>query len=304
MTDEETHRTRVDRSRSSPGLPARVASGDGGPPLRRTGHLRRDGAPLLLADAARNNLPLAILQTLQDQPEVYPVFHLWMAVDDGEPRGLALQTEPYNVLLAEPLQGDAVDAGPLPGITANLPWADRFAARVTLMTGRKAERILTEGVWELTTVADVPTPGGAARLATPGDRDLLRRWLRAFLDEALPQGRPRDDAHTDLDIDLRLAERGGAYWLWDDGSPVALAGHRDVPGVGSRIGPVYTPPERRRRGYATRLVAELSAARLALGDPACFLFTDMANPTSNSVYARIGYVKVCEAVENVFHAAP
>ncbi len=270
---------------------------------------RRDGSPVLLADAARNNLPLAILQTLQDQPEVYPVFHLWMAVHDEQPRGLALQTEPYNVVLAEPLEDEAVtalaeavlaDAGPLPGVTANRPWAGRFAERVTAMTDRRAERILDEGVWELTAVTDVPTPGGTARAATPGDRELLRRWLRAFAREALPSEHPWDEARADLDIDLRLAGRGGGYWLWDDGTPVCLSGHRDVPGVGSRIGPVYTPPEHRSRGYATRLVAELSTARLALGDPACFLFTDLANPTSNGVYARIGYVKVCDAVEYTF----
>jgi uncharacterized protein len=274
---------------------------------------RRDGSPVLLADAARNNLPLAILQVLLDQPEVYPLFHLWMAVHDGRQRGLALQTEPYNVLLADPLEDGAVDAladaavvdaGPLPGITANRPWADRFAACVTGMTGRKAEPILNEGVWELTTVADVPGPSGAARIATPGDRDLLRHWLRAFAEEALPLEHPWDDAHADLDIDLRLAGQGGGYWLWDDGGPVSLSGHRHVPGVGSRIGPVYTPPQHRRRGYATRLVAELSATRLALGDPACFLFTDMANPTSNAIYARIGYERVCEAVEYTFHGAP
>jgi len=105
----------------------------------------------------------------------------------------------------------------------------------------------------------------------------------------------------DLDVDLRLEGRGGGYRLWDDdGEPVSMSGHRDVPGVGSRIGPVYTPPEHRRRGYATALVAEQSAARLALGDPACFLYTDLANPTSNAIYARIGYVKVCEAVEYAF----
>jgi hypothetical protein len=61
---------------------------------------RRDGASVLLADAARNNLPLGVLQVLQDHPEVYPVFHLWMAVHDGKPVGLALQTEPYNLSLS------------------------------------------------------------------------------------------------------------------------------------------------------------------------------------------------------------
>lgn len=275
---------------------------------------RRDGAPVLLADPARNNQPIAILQVLQDQPEVYPTFHLWMAVRDGQPKGLAMQTEPYGVVLAEPLEDEAVDAladavvvdaGPLPGVNGNLPWADRFAECLTTMTGRIAERILNEGVWELTTVADVPTPDGAARLATPDDRELLRRWMRAFADEALPPDQPRrDDAGTDLVIDLRLAGRGCGYWLWEDPTPVSVSGHRDIPGVGSRIEPVYTPPQHRRRGYATRLVAELSAARLALGDPACFLTTDMANLASNAIYARIGYVKVCEAVEYTFHREP
>ena len=275
--------------------------------------LRRDAGPMLLADAARNNLPLGILQILLDQPEMYPAFHLWMAVRDGRPRGVAMQTEPFNAVLAEPLEDEAIDtlleailadAGPLPGITANQPWADRSVARVTSMTGRTAERIVEEGVWELTAVADVPTPTGAARAATIRDRDVLRSWLGAFADEALPARYPRDQARTDLDLDLRLQGRGGGFRVWDvDGAPVSVSGHRDVPGVGSRIGPVYTPPEHRRRGYATALVAEQSAARLAVGDPACFLYTDLANPTSNAVYARIGYVKVCEAVEYAFGPA-
>ena len=271
---------------------------------------RRDGAPVLLADAARNNLPLGLLQVLQDQPEVYPVFHLWLAVRAGQARGLAMQTEPFNVMVAEPLEDEAVDAladmivdddGPLPGVIANLPWADRFAERVTAITGRSAQRILEEGVWSLTAVEDVPVPSGAARAAIPADRDLVRSWIQAFADEALPPGRPQDDdARRDLETDLRLAGRGAGYLLWEDGTPVSLSGHREIPGVGSRVGPVYTPPQHRGRGYATRLVAEHSSSRLAAGDPACYLYTDMANPTSNAIYERIGYVKVADAAEYLF----
>jgi GNAT superfamily N-acetyltransferase len=274
---------------------------------------RRDGAPVLLADVARNNLILGILQVLLDEPDVYPVFHLWLAVDEGRPVGLAMQTEPFNVIMTEPLEDEAVDAladtivddgGPLPGVIANQPWADRFAGRVTAVTGRSAERILEEGVWTLTAVEDVPVPSGASRAATPTDRDLVRDWVRAFADEALPPGRPQDDdARTDLDIDLRLAGRGAGYLLWDDGAPVSLSGHREIPGVGSRIGPVYTPPRYRGRGYATRLVAEQSASRLAAGDRACYLYTDMANPTSNAIYARIGYEKIADATEYLFGTA-
>jgi hypothetical protein len=104
---------------------------------------RRDGGSVLLADVARNNLVLGTLQVLVDEPKVYPVFRLWLAVRGGRPVGVAMQTEPYNVLLAEPLEEGAVEAlaeavvwdgGPLRGITANLPWADRFAKRVATLT--------------------------------------------------------------------------------------------------------------------------------------------------------------------------
>jgi predicted GNAT family acetyltransferase len=69
------------------------------------------------------------------------------------------------------------------------------------------------------------------------------------------------------------------------------------------VGPVYTPPELRGRGYATTLVAELSRWLLGRGNRFCFLYTDLANPTSNAIYARIGYRRVCDALEYRFAAA-
>jgi len=66
------------------------------------------------------------------------------------------------------------------------------------------------------------------------------------------------------------------------------------------VGPVYTPPEHRRRGYATSLVAGLSRSLIERGFRACFLYTDLANPTSNRIYGEIGYERVCDSVEYRF----
>ena len=270
---------------------------------------RRDAAPVLMASPGRSSLPLAVLQTLLDQPEMYPDFHLWLAAQGGAPVGLAMQTQPYNVIIADPIDAEAIellaqavhtDGDPIPGVIGNVPFAGRFAGHIAAATGRRPELIMSEGVWELTDVNDVPPASGSARPAVGRDRDLVRDWFRAFADEALPPEHPRDDERTDASIDHRLAGHGGGFWLWEDGAPVSISGHHDVPRVGSRIGPVYTPAEHRGRGYATRLVAELSSARLAMGDPACFLFTDLANPTSNAIYERIGYLKLCDAEEYAF----
>jgi predicted GNAT family acetyltransferase len=87
--------------------------------------------------------------------------------------------------------------------------------------------------------------------------------------------------------------------LWDDGGPVSFAAFGNPTPNGIRIGPVYTPPELRRRGYASALVAELST-RLLADRRFCFLYTDLANPTANKIYERIGYQRVCESAEIVF----
>jgi predicted GNAT family acetyltransferase len=76
-----------------------------------------------------------------------------------------------------------------------------------------------------------------------------------------------------------------------------------APGNG-RVGPVYTPPQLRGRGYATALVREVTAARLATGVRTMVLYTDVANPTSNAIYARIGYRPLAEAVELDFVPGP
>jgi predicted GNAT family acetyltransferase len=77
----------------------------------------------------------------------------------------------------------------------------------------------------------------------------------------------------------------GLAWLWDDGG-TTVAG-------ASRIGPVYTPPAMRGRGYAGALTAHVSRMVLDEGALAC-LYTDLANPTSNRLYAAIAYEPVAD----------
>ena len=79
--------------------------------------------------------------------------------------------------------------------------------------------------------------------------------------------------------------------------PVSVTGFGGPTPNGSRIGPVYTPPARRGRGYASALVAAVSQARLDAGTRFCFLYTDLANPTSNRIYVALGYERDCDSVE-------
>ena len=92
-----------------------------------------------------------------------------------------------------------------------------------------------------------------------------------------------------------LADR--LVWLWEtQGAPVSMAVVQGPTPGGIRVGMVYTPPAQRGRGHASTLVAALSQQLLDAGRRACFLFTNLANPTSNGIYQQVGYVKVDEAL--------
>ena len=93
---------------------------------------------------------------------------------------------------------------------------------------------------------------------------------------------------------------GNAHGIWSDGGVVRAMARASVPQRGmSRVGLVYTPPEHRRRGYAGAGVSALSGRLVAAGRQ-CILYTDLGNPTSNSIDQRIGYTPVYDAVEYRF----
>ena len=145
-------------------------------------------------------------------------------------------------------------------------------------------------------------PPAAPPAAGSQDRALLLDWLRAFAHESLPD--PEEESERmERNLENRFGGEGTGFWLWEDhGEPVSLSGFSGPTPTGIRIGPVYTPPEHRKHGYATTLVADLSAWLLEQGHRACFLYTDLANPTSNRIYVEIGYERVCDAMEFAFRA--
>ncbi len=258
--------------------------------------------PFLTAHEAEHNLALGLLGRLRVEPRLYgfdPTFVV--AEDAGSVVGCLLRTPPHGVVLSrfesleavDPVAETVLDMHPgLPGAVGPNDVVARFAAAWSRLTGAEARIVTRQRVHAAAAVHDVPTAPGRMREARPADIPIVLDWLRAFADEALGGAPHVEDAEATYL--RREADPDGAWLLWDDGGPVSLAAHGTPTPTGTRVGPVYTPPEHRGRGYATSLVAELTADRLASGLAFCFLFTDLANPTSNAIYARIGYEPVAD----------
>ena len=152
------------------------------------------------------------------------------------------------------------------------------------------------GVFSIEVVQEVPIAVGTYRQATMDDVDLVVGWMRDFAVAALPRG-VEDTERIAALVRRRLEGRSGSgFWLWEvDEEPVTISGQSSPTDRGIRINGVYTPPAFRRTGYATSLVAMQSKWLLSNGYRFCCLYTDLANPTSNAIYRRIGYHQVGES---------
>jgi uncharacterized protein len=266
--------------------------------------------PFLLGDEARHNLILGIAGDLRDG-SIYENFRLWLVRDGDEVVAVAVRTPPYNLILGQPRSPEALAslaeavADDLPGVVGAVPEAVEFAEHWSRRTGRPHRTNMRQGVYALERVEPPPTVPGSARVATQNDRELAVRWFIAFSEEALHEGSPGADQAEEI-FDHRVSSSSSGLLFWEnDGEPVSLAGWGGRTPNGIRVGPVYTPPKLRGRGYATALTAELSQRLLDGrlfdgGRSLCFLYTDLANPTSNAIYERIGYRQVAESAEIVF----
>jgi GNAT superfamily N-acetyltransferase len=257
----------------------------------------------LRADPVMQTVPLTVLESLRQRgPSAFgdeaPVYG-WHSSASGQIDGSFLQTPPYPILLAALPAGSAPDliarlgseVGLPPAI--NLPGTDEadFAAAWASATAGSVTATLRSRLFRLGRLAPPdPFPAGAARVAGPGDRELLIDWHVAFGAET---GTGADVAERT--VDDRISHAG--LTLWEaDGQPVAMAGStREVAGV-VRIAGVYTVPSGRRHGYGGAVTAVASQAALDAGASAVVLFTDLANPTSNALYQRLGYRPVAERV--------
>ncbi len=255
----------------------------------------------LHSDPVRNTVPLTVLETLRQRglsayADSAPVFG-WHETKPGEADGAFLQTPPFPMFVAGLPPGSSVGlvrlvAGRKPA-WANLPDSDaaEFEAAWSAVTGGSTTVALRMRLFQLETLAPPgPSPAGAARVADESDLELLVAWNKDFAADALVHGEDSADAVRD-----KLSY--GGITLWEDGGrPVSMASlRRQVAGV-CRISAVYTPPDYRRRGYGGAVTASVSRQALDQGAAAVVLYTDLANPTSNALYRRIGYRPVCDRI--------
>jgi GNAT superfamily N-acetyltransferase len=259
----------------------------------------REAGAFLASQPVLHNLILTILhaRVVHHEPGRY-----WMAGEQDKTMGVALQSPLTFAATLTPMEQrvvvamvDAIAAAgvSLPGVNGDAATAASFAGQWSERRKSAATPFQGNRLYELLEMGRTPDVEGQLRQAGPQDRSLMILWSRAFQVEI---GESAEG--TELRVDRGLA--AGELWVWDiRGETVSMAVGRAPVEKVVRVAGVYTPPQMRKRGYAEACVSAL-ANQLRGAGYRSILYTDLANPTSNSIYQRIGYRAVAEVLRYRF----
>lgn len=274
----------------------------------------KDTYDVLMRHEAQNMIPLGniiIGHEGKDKTDWRdPANWLMATVSDAAGTQLiAIMTPPHNITLYATdniINPEAINCliegfkdREIPGVMTEKTLAEYFAKEYTLRRGTTFKVTMSQRIYELAEVNPNIQKVGTVRLLDEKDMPFFPYWAEAF-HAAENYGKTEMSIPQDAKPYLYRIATKKLYILEDSGIPVSMAGYTREMQTAIGVAFVYTPPYERRKGYATSIVAQISQFALDRGFTKCVLYTDLANPTSNSIYQKIGYVPVCDSLQLKF----
>ena len=256
--------------------------------------------PILLMDEAKHNVILGLVKQLDKNP-IDPEKLLMCTVDEDGGVLIFLRTHPHNLLIAaNHFRQDTIsfavqkfsEAGFMfPDVTGEKRLAELFAEEWEQATGIMSYIGMHQGIYKLTKLNSITVTEGHLRQAIPEDKPLVAKWVKDFTEytvESLSMEECQGKANEYIEL--------GCLYLWIvQNRPVSMVKSARSTKNGIVITLVYTPQEERGKGYASSSVYTFTKQLLDTYSFCC-LYTDLMNPTSNSIYQKIGYKWVCESI--------
>lgn len=256
----------------------------------------------LLAHEAENNLTIGIANGIAAGRDVAGGVALSKAPQftvveqDGRVVMTAVRTPPHSLLVsrgprsvAGSVAAQLASMDKYPGVRGHASMARPVVEGIARVSGQSVRSATQQRIYGIYSVQEIASPKGRFRAATSAELKLLAEWQDAFTTELTPEVPAGNSEHV---VQARILSHDA--FVWEDSEVVSLAMRRPATPSGQHIGPVYTPPGFRSRGYATACVAALSRLILEEGYAFVCLFADRANARSVFIYERVGYRKVAD----------
>jgi uncharacterized protein len=232
----------------------------------------------------------------------------WLMATISDDEGIhltAIMTPPHNITLyatdniVNPIAIKCLINGlkdhEIPGVTTEKTLAEYFAKEYTESKGLTFKTAMSQRIYELEAVNPDIKQFGVVRLLEEKDMCFFPYWAEAF-NAASSYGKTEMSIPQDEKLYRYRLSTKKLYVLEVDGIPVSIAGFTREMQTAIGVAFVYTPPYYRGKGYASSCVAQISQIALDKGFTKCVLYTDLLNPTSNSIYKKIGYTTICDSL--------
>ena len=232
----------------------------------------------------------------------------WLMAIVSDANGIqltAIMTPPHNLTLyatdniisykAISCLIDGLKDRQIPGVTTEKTLAEYFAKEYTSRKGLTFKTTMNQRLYELMEVNPDIKQFGVVRLIDEKDMYFFPYWAEAF-NAANTYGKTEMSIPQEAESYRYRLSTKKLYVLEDNGVPVSMAGYTREMQTAIGVAFVYTPPYFRGKGYASSCVAQVSQIALGEGFTKCVLYTDLLNPTSNSIYQKIGYVPICDSL--------
>ena len=267
-----------------------------------------DTFDILAGNEIQNNIIIGNCLKGKDGLDTSNWFMATVKDDHGDIRLIAMMTPPYNLSMYE--TGNVQEDGILhffakeltaqniavPGIITEKSLAARFSDIYLSVVSKTNIKVTNMRIFRLDEVRNIPISEGKLRLATENDLYFLPYWHVYFSTDCSLQV---VDMCSAIEKDKSFLNSKSLY-IWEDSFPVSQAAMGRKTLNNAVVSYVYTPPYFRGKGYASSCVASLSRHLLESGYKSCSLFTDLANPVSNSIYMKIGYKPICDFDEHKY----
>lgn len=253
---------------------------------------------------ALHSLPLGLLVRLvknQKNGEELEKVLLGTIEEAGRITLCFIQTPPHNLILAgEQVSHETLDFAVkklhqdylFPGVLGEKTIVEYFSKRYCELTSCKRNLKMNQRIYRLDTVIPPKRVGGKLRKIRNEDFTLLKEWVYLF---SCAMGEPFSDEDSHERAQQFIDEKSAVLWEVD-GEVVSMANESRPTMRGTTVNFVFTPPEHERKGYASACVAAFSQYLLDKGNRYCCLYTDLSNPTSNSIYMKMGYKPVGDSI--------
>ncbi|RIW35102.1 GNAT family N-acetyltransferase [Bacillus salacetis] len=258
--------------------------------------------PLLLEKEAENNLPLGLLDQINEGRYEDPF--LAVMEDGGINAAVFIRTPPHHLIVTVFQEERIAEIGEvlwdyinaynisLPGFVGNKKATVQLAEMWSKKTSRPYEVNMRQRIYRLDRLNDIEISEGKMEQADGSEVDLVTQWLMGFTEDT--PGKPISIEDASKRAKEMLEEKSVFFWEVE-GVPVSMARRARKTDNGITVNFVYTPNKFRRKGYGRSVVAELSSMLLETNQ-FCTLYTDLDNPTSNKIYMEIGYTPVCDSM--------